>query len=129
MIIIKNQTSIHFLTEEHDKEIIIELVTRMTKLQTCDLIIPQIENKKTVIQNTGDILLVSLSFITKIEFLNSLSSQYTYINFIHPRALSQFDESKLLMQVIALSKSVSLNEISKTSRNGWRFFDYYQELK
>lgn len=101
----------------------------MTKLQTCDLIIPQIENKKTVIQNTGDILLVSLSFITKIEFLNSLSSQYTYINFIHPRALSQFDESKLLMQVIALSKSVSLNEISKTSRNGWRFFDYYQELK
>lgn len=129
VVVIKNKTTVHFLTGENDQEVIIDLVTRMTKLQICDLIVPHIEDETTVVKNTGDILLVSVSFITKIEFLNALSSQYTYINFIHPVALSQFDESKLFVQIISLSKAISLGKINKKSRSDWRFFDYYKELK
>lgn len=124
----KSEINVHFLAENCKSNVVTSLVERLVRLDNCNSIIPYIENEHTVTKHTGDILLVSLSFISKIEFLNSLSSKYTYINFINPLSYSQFDEKKLFSQIVSVYERIPFNDGYREKRNHWTFFDYHKEM-
>lgn len=122
------QITVHFLTENHKEPLVERFIKRLDQLDPSQKIIPSIENESTVNEHTGDILLVSLNYISKIDFLNALSAKYTYINFIDPISFSQFDEYKLFSQIKSIHKALVTHQITDDSKKDWRFFDYYQAL-
>ena len=124
----ESQIEVHFLAENNKNNLVTYLTEKLMQQDFSNSIIPYIENETTVINGTGDILLVSLAFIPKIKLLNKLTSQYSYINFIHPLAYSQFDEKRLFSQIISINEGIQTNIIKKEKREQWTFSDYLNEM-
>lgn len=117
---------IYFLSELTEDNMTRSIVKKLSlKIQKPGLI-NSVKNSETIRKCSGEILLVSYSFINSIKFINELVPNFDYVNFIDPVAYSQIDEERLLEQIKKIDELNLSQKQKELWSSKWNYYDFYR---